>query len=133
LAILATGVIGVMVENATGDVATSIILILLLAVFGWLIVSLVKTLRLGICYLFAQMLVLDQKLAFWTALKTSHEAIFPHWLHYLALILILGMTNMLGFLALGIGILITLPATMCVFVAAYRSTFDSQSSLSKST
>jgi uncharacterized membrane protein len=92
---------------------------LLLTAVGFVLL-IIPGLYLAIAYLFAQALVIDKNIGFWQALETSRKIITKKWFSFLGLTLVLVLLNIGGLLALGVGVVITLPWTICILAAAYE-------------
>ncbi|WOD37448.1 hypothetical protein [Nodosilinea sp. E11] len=75
---------------------------------------------LAIAYLFAQPLVIDKSADFWQAMETSRKLITKKWFSFFALLLAIFVLNLGGALLLGIGLLVTLPLSVCIVAAAYE-------------
>jgi hypothetical protein len=75
---------------------------------------------LAVSYLFAQLLVIDKSADFWQAMETSRKLITKKWFSFFALMLALFFLNFGGFLLLGIGLLVTIPLSVCIVTAAYE-------------
>lgn len=82
-------------------------------------------------YLFASSLVVDRRLDFWAALELSRRTVQPIWFSMFAFVLLLMLINLAGVVALGIGILVTVPLTTCTITAAYADLFGLQSDYSE--
>lgn len=78
-------------------------------------------------YLFASSLVVDRRLDFWAALELSRRTVQPMWFGMFAFVLLLMLINLAGVVALGIGLLVTVPLTACAITAAYADLFGLQS------
>lgn len=85
-----------------------------------------------VCYLFASSLVVDRRLDFWPALELSRHTVNPIWFGMFAFLLLLMLINLAGAVALGIGLLVTVPLTCCTITAAYADIFGLQSDYSES-
>lgn len=75
---------------------------------------------LAIAYTFAQPLVIDKNVGFWQALETSRKIITKKWFSFFGLAVALFLLNVAGAIALGIGLLVTLPLSVCILAAAYE-------------
>ncbi|MFZ4640013.1 MAG: hypothetical protein ACOYMP_06405 [Nodosilinea sp.] len=75
---------------------------------------------LGVAYLFAQPLVIDKNLDFWSAMETSRQIISRQWFSFFGLVLLLFLVILAGFLLLGVGVLAAIPLTSCIVAAAYE-------------
>lgn len=82
-------------------------------------------------YLFASSLVVDRRLDFWPALELSRRTIQPMWFGFFAFFLLLILINLAGAVALGVGLLVTVPFTCCVVTVAYADIFGLQSDYSR--
>jgi hypothetical protein len=74
---------------------------------------------LAVGYVFAPFFIIFGKLEFWEAMKTSRRLVHREWLSVFGFILILGLLNLAGVLALGIGVIFTIPVTYCALYAAF--------------
>lgn len=84
-----------------------------------------------VCYLFASSLVVDRRLDFWPALETSRRTVQPMWFGMFAFVLLLAVLNLAGAVALGVGLLVTVPLTCCTMTVAYADIFGLQSDYSE--
>ena len=84
-----------------------------------------------VCYLFASSLVVDRRLDFWPALELSRRTVNPIWFGMFAFVLLLILLNLAGIVALGIGLLVTVPLTCCTVTVAYADIFGLQSDYSE--
>lgn len=75
---------------------------------------------LAIAYSFAILFVIEYRLNFWTALETSRKVVGKKWFAFFGFIFVLGLINLAGVLALGIGLFVTIPFTLCAIVAAFE-------------
>jgi GYF domain 2 len=75
---------------------------------------------LCIAYMFAVLLVIDKKMAFWPAMEVSRRVISSQWWSMLGLALLGGLIAMLGLVGLFIGIFITLPIMFGAIAYAYE-------------
>ena len=84
-----------------------------------------------VCYLFAPSLVVDRRLDFWPALELSRRTVNPIWFGMFAFVLLLAVLNLAGTVALGIGLMVTVPLTCCTVTVAYADIFGLQSDYSE--
>jgi uncharacterized membrane protein len=82
---------------------------------------------LAVAYLFASYLVVDRRLDFWPAMELSRLTVNPRWFGYFAFALLLALLNLAGAIALGVGLLVTIPLSFCAVTAAYADLFGLQS------
>ncbi|NER82262.1 MAG: hypothetical protein F6K42_22405 [Leptolyngbya sp. SIO1D8] len=85
-----------------------------------IILLIIPGLYLAVAYMFAMPLLLDKNLDFWASLETSRKLITKKWLSFFIFVILLIFLNLAGAILLGIGLLVTLPLTNCVIVAAYE-------------
>ena len=85
---------------------------------------------LMVCYLFASMIVIDQRLDFWPAMELSRRTVQAQWFGYFVFLLLLFLINLGGALLLGVGLLVTLPVSACAVAAAYADLFGLKSDYS---
>jgi len=99
--------------------------IFLISLVGGLLIALgyifllIPGLYLSISYIFAIQLAIDYDLEFWDALETSRKLVSKKWFSIFGLVLVLFVINIVGALLLGIGLLVTLPLTVCTVISAY--------------
>ncbi|MCL4501952.1 MAG: zinc-ribbon domain-containing protein [Deltaproteobacteria bacterium] len=86
---------------------------------------------LAVAYIFAHSLVVDRRLDFWPALETSRRTVNPIWFGMFGFCLLLVLVNIAGAIALGIGLLVTIPVTMCAVTTAYADIFGLKSDYSE--
>jgi len=91
------------------------------------ILLLVPGVYLAVAYLFASNLVVDRRLDFWPAMELSRRTINPRWFGYFAFMLLVALLNLAGGIALGLGLLVTIPLSFCTVTAAYADLFGFQS------
>jgi uncharacterized membrane protein len=75
---------------------------------------------LAVAYLFAQPLVIDKNADFWQAMETSRQLITKKWFSFFGLLLVIALLNFAGALLLGVGLLVTVPLSVCIIAAAYE-------------
>jgi hypothetical protein len=69
---------------------------------------------------FAPLLVLFHKMEAWQAMEASRKIITSNWVMFFLFSIVASFIAMLGFVALGFGILYTLPVVMCMYYAAFH-------------
>lgn len=72
-------------------------------------------------YMFAYLFVADKKLGFWEAMEASRNIGFDNHFKVFLFLVILGVINMAGAMALGVGLLVSFPYSMCVITSAYKN------------
>ena len=98
------------------------LLTFLIVFFGTLLLIL-PGIYFGVAYTFAPLLVIDARLSAGKALEASRKAVTRHWFTVFGLLVVLGIVNFVGMMALGIGMLVSLPVSYCATAAAYRQIF----------
>ncbi|MFQ3574050.1 MAG: hypothetical protein SNJ53_05400 [Thermodesulfovibrionales bacterium] len=74
---------------------------------------------LMVAYVFTIPLVADKKMEFWQAMETSRKLITKKWFSFFLFCLCIVLLNIVGTLALLVGLLFTVPMTFCIIAAAY--------------
>jgi len=74
---------------------------------------------LSVGYVFAPFYIIFGKMDFWLAMETSRKLVHREWFSIFGFLIVLVLLNVLGFLALGIGLLITVPLSYCAMYAAF--------------
>ena len=74
-------------------------------------------------WVFTLLLIVDRKLDFWTAMKTSWRRVSRHWWTVFGLLIIVGLINLLGLIACCVGMLFTIPIGVGAMVQAYETIF----------
>jgi len=82
---------------------------------------------LSSAFMFVYPLVIDRRLGCWTALKLAYDTLSPRWLGVIGFLLLFLLINMAGAICLVIGLLVTLPVSMCALTAAFADIFGLQS------
>ena len=73
-----------------------------------------------VSYMFVSLLIVDYHMEFWQAMETSRQIVTKNWFSLFVLFLVLVVVNLLGLLALGLGLLVTMPLSVCTICVAYR-------------
>lgn len=87
---------------------------------------LIPGIYLMVAWYFAIPLVMDRQMSFWPALELSRRKVSKHWFVILAAMLVFGLIAMLGILACGIGILVTMPVGTLALMYAYETVFGAK-------
>ena len=75
---------------------------------------------LAVGYMFTTFLIIDYRMEFWQAMETSRKIITKNWFAFFGFALLLTLINLLGVLAIGIGLLVSIPVTACAAAIAYK-------------
>lgn len=79
---------------------------------------------LTVCWFaFGPLLVIDKKLDFWPAMELSRKVVTKHWWSFFGLALVNFGILLLGILACGVGMFISLPVIAATTVYAYQDIF----------
>jgi hypothetical protein len=87
---------------------------------GWMAVGFVAMFYLGVSWIFAYALVIDQGLGPWTALEVSRRVISRRWFSMFFLMICAGLLVALGLIGLGIGVIFTIPLGFGTLLYAYE-------------
>lgn len=75
---------------------------------------------LAVGYMLTTLLVIDHRMEFWQAMETSRKIVTKNWFAFFIFALLLFLVNVLGIIALGVGLLVTIPITSCAAAIAYK-------------
>jgi hypothetical protein len=87
------------------------------------LICLVPVTYLSVNWLFVLPLVIDQKMGFWAAMKTSWKMVHKHWFHVFGLLVLIGLINLAGFCVCCVGLLVTVPIGLAALMYAYEDIF----------
>jgi len=73
--------------------------------------------------MFGLYLIVDRKMSFWPASLASINLVKSNFFPFAGLMIVAGVLGYIGVIACGIGILVTLPLTVCIIAVAYRDLF----------
>ena len=94
-------------------------LLIVLVVFIGLLVLIIPGIYFAVSYLFAHFFVWYYDVDPTEAIRLSRKTVSGNFGQILLLCFVLGGINLIGILAFGVGILLTLPFTYCVIYAAF--------------
>jgi predicted Ser/Thr protein kinase len=80
-------------------------------------------LYLVVAWIFALILVADQRLRFWPAMELSRKVVTRHWLKLFGFWLVLLLMNLAGLFLCGVGVFFTAPIALAATVFAYEDVF----------
>ncbi|MFA5057802.1 MAG: DUF4339 domain-containing protein [Opitutaceae bacterium] len=92
----------------------------LLTLVGFLLLIL-PGIYLAVAWSFTMLLVIDQKLEFWTAMEVSRRVITAQWWRMFGLMILAAILGVLGLLLFLFGVFFTLPITIGSLVIAYET------------
>ncbi|MBD2072581.1 hypothetical protein H6F86_01505 [Phormidium sp. FACHB-592] len=96
---------------------------------GFLLI-IIPGIYLAVAYTFALPLVLEKKMNFWDGMEFSRKLISKNWFSFFGFAFVLVLLNLAGALLLGIGLLVTIPLSVCAIAAAYADIIGLPSSTS---
>jgi hypothetical protein len=92
------------------------------------VLFIIPGLYLLVGYLFTTWLIVDRGLDFWQAMELSRKTVHKHFFEVFGFFLLLCLVNFGGLLLLGLGLLVSVPLTLCTLTVAYKDVFGIQSS-----
>ncbi|MDX2286982.1 MAG: BPSS1780 family membrane protein [Bacteroidia bacterium] len=96
---------------------------------GWFIAFFVLAgIALQLFYYFALPLIALGRLSAWPAMETSRKVATPQLLQLFLFVIVLGLINLAGALLLLVGLIFTIPLTLCSIYAAYEGIFGIEGS-----
>ncbi len=90
-----------------------------LLIFVGFLALILPGIYLSVGYIFTPFFIVFRKMDFWQAMEASRKLVHPQWFSIFGFLLVLALINLLGFLALGVGLLITVPLSYCALYAAF--------------
>jgi uncharacterized membrane protein len=81
---------------------------------------------LAVAYSGVSYLIVFRKMEFWDAMETSRKVISKEWFSFFGFGIVLALINLAGMLALGVGLLFTIPLTACAGYAAFADIAGTQ-------
>jgi len=91
-----------------------------------LLLCLIPVTYLTVNWLFTQTLIIDKKMDFSTAMKTSWKCVSRHWWHVFGLVVFTGLLNVAGFCACCVGLAVTFPLGIAALMIAYETIFGTE-------
>jgi len=91
-----------------------------------LVLCIIPGLYLAIGYMFASFLIVAKRMDFWAAMETSRKVVTANIGSVIVLILLQIAINILGLLACGVGLIISIPVSYCAGVVAYQMLFEEE-------
>ncbi|MBW2145620.1 MAG: hypothetical protein JRG73_05410 [Deltaproteobacteria bacterium] len=95
-----------------------------IAIMVGMILLIVPGVYLMVAYFFGWLLVADKGIDFWRAMEVSRVVAHKRWFSLFGFLLVLMLINIIGAIPLGLGLLITIPWTLCASTKAYHDVFD---------
>ena len=88
-----------------------------------LLLCILPGIYLAVGYVFALPLAIDKKMEFWTAMEVSRQVVHEHWWSVFALVIVLALVALAGFLLCGVGALISIPVASASLMYVYEDLF----------
>lgn len=102
-----------------------------IAILVGLVLLIAPGIYLIVGYCFGWLLVADKGIDFWRAMEISRVVAHKRWFSLFGFVLILVLINVIGAIPLGLGLLVTIPWTLCASTKAYHDIFDQTTQRSK--
>ena len=74
-------------------------------------------------WIFTLPLIIDRNMSFWPAMQASWKMVSKHWWQMFALVILVGLINVLGVLMCCVGLLFTIPVGLGALMYAYETIF----------
>ncbi len=87
---------------------------------AWTFLLMLPAVYLGVAYYWAYMFVVFYNMSFWDALESSRKLITKKWFLIFAFLIVVGLIAMAGMIIVCIGLLASIPATMCMVYASFE-------------
>jgi uncharacterized membrane protein len=81
---------------------------------------------LQVNWIFTLPLIIDKRMNFWPAMQASWKMVTKHWWQVFALLLLVGLLNVVGVLLCCVGLLFTVPIGFGALIYAYEAIFGSR-------
>ncbi|MBI2838212.1 MAG: DUF4339 domain-containing protein [Acidobacteria bacterium] len=91
-----------------------------------LILCLLPGIYLLVAWSFTLMLIVDKRMEFWPAMELSRQVVTAKWWSIFGLLIVSGLLNLAGMLALCVGVFVTAPIATAAMVYAYEDIFGVQ-------
>ncbi|GAB4462190.1 MAG: hypothetical protein OHK0037_12670 [Elainellaceae cyanobacterium] len=75
---------------------------------------------LAVAWMFTTLFIVDRKFDFWDAMESSRKVVSTRWFSWFGFLIVLTLINVVGFLLFGVGLLITVPLSICATAIAYQ-------------
>jgi hypothetical protein len=102
-------------------VATLVASILIgLFTFCGTLLLIIPGLVIAAMYKFTYLFIVDKRMDFWPAMQASHAVVSSDYLGFTLFLVLLFLVNVLGFLCLIVGLLVSIPVTFAAITIAYQ-------------
>ncbi len=89
-----------------------------------LLVCLIPVTYLAVSWQFTLPLIVDRRLTFWLAMKTSFKMVHKHWWQIFGLTVVVGLVSISGVIGCCIGVVFTIPIGIAATMYAYETIFS---------
>lgn len=95
---------------------------LLIGLFTFLgvLALIIPGLVIAAMYKFTYLFIVDKRLEFWPAMQASHNVVRHDYFGFTMFLILAFLVNVLGFLCLVVGLLVTVPVTFAAVTIAYK-------------
>ncbi|MDX5428884.1 MAG: hypothetical protein LPK46_10570 [Bacteroidota bacterium] len=109
--------------NVASELIGPYVIMVVMVILGFILLV-IPGIYLSVAYLFVIPLAyFGSGMQPWDILETSRKVISKNWFSFFGFVIVLGLINILGVIALGVGLLITLPLTSIAFYVAFKRVF----------
>jgi uncharacterized membrane protein len=91
-----------------------------LLVFCGTLLCIIPGLVIAAMYKFTFLFIVDKRMEFWPAMQASHAVVKSDYFGFTLFLVLAFLVNVLGFLCLVVGLLVTIPATFAAITIAYK-------------
>jgi uncharacterized membrane protein len=100
----------------------SLVASLLIGLFTFLgmLALIIPALVIAAMYKFTYLFIVDKRLEFWPAMQASHNVVRNDYFGFTMFLILAFFVNVLGFLCLIVGLLVTVPVTFAAVTIAYK-------------
>ena len=88
------------------------------------LVCLIPTIILQVNWMFTLALIIDKNMTFWPAMQASWKMVVKHWWSVFALVILVGLINVVGMVLCCVGLLFTIPLSIGALMYAYETIFS---------
>jgi uncharacterized membrane protein len=86
-------------------------------------ICVIPVMYLSVNWQFTLPLVIDKRIDFWTAMKTSWKMVHQHWWSVFGVVVVIGLINIAGLIACCVGLLFTVPLGFAALMYVYETIF----------
>jgi hypothetical protein len=95
---------------------------ILIGIFTFLgfLVLIIPGLVVASMYKFTYLFIVDKRMGFWQAMQASHAVVRQDYFGFVMFLILAFLVNVVGFLCLVVGLLVTVPMTIAAITVAYH-------------